>query len=74
MVQEEILGLTQQLLDIRRSPVRIDQVKLLDSVGQAVGKLPSLRSGQRVSGTAGGALIPRLVPGCDQGLEAAGQE
>src|SRR5258708_12267781 len=62
VIQEEILGLPPQLLDIRRSQVRIDQVELLDSVGQAAGKLPSLRSGPRVRWTASAPLIPPPNP------------
>jgi len=40
MMQEEILDVPQQLLDIQRSQIRIDQVELLDALGHAVGKLP----------------------------------
>src|SRR5258708_10520546 len=63
VIQEEILGLPPQLLDIRRSQVRIDQVELLDSVEQAAGKLRSLPSRPRGSAAASGALIARLIPG-----------
>jgi len=39
VIQEEILDLPPQLLDVQRSQVRIDQVELPGSAGQAAGTL-----------------------------------